>query len=327
MTYPNPMVGSVIVHNGIIIGEGFHLKAGEPHAEVNAINSVTDKSLLKEAVLYANLEPCSHFGKTPPCASLIGTLGIPKVVIGTADTSSKVSGQGMEILKNSGCEIITGVMDNECRWINRRFFTFHEKKRPYIILKWAESADGYIDIERTTENNTGPYWITGNSEKVLVHKWRAAEQSILVGATTIRNDNPKLNVREWAGKDPLKLILSMSGNLSKDSEVFNNNGTIIVFTGNEDLDIQGTEIVILKDKNRAAEEIVNYLYMSEVESLFIEGGAETLGHFINCGLWDEARIFCGRSYFNSGVKAPKINGVLLSETIFGRSVLKMIMNK
>jgi diaminohydroxyphosphoribosylaminopyrimidine deaminase / 5-amino-6-(5-phosphoribosylamino)uracil reductase len=327
MTYPNPMVGSVIVHNGKIIGEGFHIKSGGSHAEVNAINSVTDRSLLKKAVLYVNLEPCAHFGKTPPCADLIASHGIPKVVIGTLDTSSRVSGKGIAKLKDAGCEVITGVIEDECRWINRRFFTFHEKKRPYIILKWAQSADGFIDIDRSSGHRAGPYWITGNSEKVLVHKWRAAEQSILVGATTIRNDNPKLNVREWAGQDPLKLIISMSGNLSADSGVFINNGTIIVFTGNRDLLIQGTEIVILKDYNRAAEEITNYLYMSGVESLFIEGGALTLGHFIQSGLWDEARIFYGNSSINGSIRAPKIKGSMISETIFSKSVLKMIANK
>jgi diaminohydroxyphosphoribosylaminopyrimidine deaminase/5-amino-6-(5-phosphoribosylamino)uracil reductase len=327
MTYPNPMVGCVIVHKGIIIGEGFHLKAGGPHAEVNAINSVADKSLLKEAVLYVNLEPCSHFGKTPPCAELIKSLGIPKVVVGTIDTSSKVSGKGIARLKSTGCEVITGIIDEECRWLNRRFFTFHEKKRPYIILKWAQSADGYIDNERSSKHRKGPYRITGNSERVLVHKWRATEQSILVGAGTIRNDNPKLNAREWFGQDPLKLILSRSGNLSGESEVFKNNGTIIVFTENINSDIQGSGKVILKDCNRAAEEIACYLYRAEIESMFVEGGARTLGHFINCGLWDEARIFCGNSFILGGVRAPEIKGIILSETTLSRSILKMITNK
>jgi diaminohydroxyphosphoribosylaminopyrimidine deaminase/5-amino-6-(5-phosphoribosylamino)uracil reductase len=219
------------------------------------------------------------------------------------------------------------VIDEECRWLNRRFFTYHEKKRPYIILKWAQSSDGYIDIDRSANIKNGPFWITGCSEKVLVHKWRATERSIMVGAGTIRNDNPKLNVREWVGPDPLKLILSRSGNLSGDSEVFKKNGTIIVFTENTNNGIRGAEKVIIKDYNKAAEEITNFLYMHEIESLFVEGGAEVLKHFINCGLWDEARIFYGNTLINSGLKAPEIDGTTVSEEIFSRSVLKTIANK
>jgi diaminohydroxyphosphoribosylaminopyrimidine deaminase/5-amino-6-(5-phosphoribosylamino)uracil reductase len=327
LTYPNPMVGSVIVHNGKIIGEGYHLKAGGPHAEVNAINSVKDKFLLKESTLYVNLEPCSHIGKTPPCAELIVSVGIPKVVVGTIDTSSKVSGKGIARLKSTGCEVIAGVLDEECRWLNRRFFTFHEKKRPFIILKWAQSADGFIDIERSSSPTKGPYWITGNSEKVLVHKWRATEQSLLVGAATIRNDNPKLNVREWIGPDPLKLILSRSGNLPPESEVFSKKGTVIVFTENVKTKIQGSEKVILSDCNRAAEEIANHLYRAEIESLFVEGGAGTLCHFINSGLWDEARIFNSNSFIHSGLRAPEILGTTYSDKKLSRSFLKMIANK
>jgi diaminohydroxyphosphoribosylaminopyrimidine deaminase / 5-amino-6-(5-phosphoribosylamino)uracil reductase len=327
MTYPNPMVGSVIVHNGEIIGEGYHLKAGEPHAEVIAIKSVRNRSLLKSSILYVNLEPCSHHGRTPPCADLIVSNRIRKVVVGSIDTSSKVSGRGIEYLREAGCEVITGVIDEECRWLNRRFFTFHEKKRPYIILKWAQSADGFIDIERTDSSLPGPNWITGNSEKVLVHKWRASEQSILVGAATIRNDNAKLNVREWSGNEPLKFILSKSGNLSGDFQVFKKIGRIIVFTNNEDSDIQGAERVILKGNSHAAEEVVEYLYEAEIESLFIEGGAKTLEHFIDCGLWDEARIFFGKALFKAGIRAPQIKGELISEEKYSGSLLKRIANK
>ena len=207
------------------------------------------------------------------------------------------------------------------------FLTYHEKQRPYIILKWAQSSDGYIDIDRSVIHKDGPFWITGYSEKVLVHKWRAAEQSIMVGAETIRNDNPKLNVREWVGPDPLKLIISRSGNLSGDSEVFKKNGTIIVFTQNINVNIQGAEKVIIKDDNKAGEEITNYLFMHEIESLFVEGGAGVLKHFISCGLWDEARIFYGNTLINSGLKAPEIAGTVLSEEIFSRSVLKTITNR
>ena len=327
MTYPNPMVGSVIVHNGVIIGEGFHLRAGWPHAEVNAINSVKDKALLKNAVLYVNLEPCSHYGKTPPCAEFITSVGIKNVVIGSIDTSSNVSGKGIAYLEKNGCNVLTGVMEEECRWLNRRFFTFQEKKRPYIILKWAQSYDGYIDIDRSAGIDPGPYWITGNSEKVLVHKWRSDEQAILVGGETIRNDNPKLNVREWSGNDPLKLILSRSGNLSAESEVFKKSGSAVIFTCNNDANFSGVEMVVLIDERRAPVEISDYLYNRGLMSLFVEGGTETINQFINLGLWDEARIFFGNVPFNKGKKAPGINGMVLAEEKLSGSVLKLIANK
>ncbi len=221
-TYPNPLVGSVIVHNGRIIGEGYHLKAGEPHAEVVAINSSRERELFGSSTIYVNLEPCSHYGKTPPCTDLIISSGIRRVVAGTTDTSEKVSGKGIAKLRESGCEVITGVLEDKCRWINRRFFTFHEKKRPYIILKWAQSADGFIDAERSNDRLRKPLWITGNAERVLVHRWRASEQSILAGAGTVRTDDPQLNVRDWTGKDPLRLILSSSGNLDSNSATIQN---------------------------------------------------------------------------------------------------------
>jgi len=240
LTYPNPMVGSVIVNEGRIVGEGFHLKAGGPHAEVNAINSVSDKAKLKYSTLYVNLEPCAHFGKTPPCADFIITHSIPRVVIGTTDTSDKVSGEGINKLKNAGCEVKTGVAEEECRRLNRRFFTFHEKKRPYITLKWAQSADCFLDILRSEDHNKGPIWITGKPERVLVHKWRASEQAILVGGGTVRVDDPKLNVREWTGPQPIKLILSSSGSINKEIAANRTNGTVIVFTHNIGVNIENT---------------------------------------------------------------------------------------
>jgi diaminohydroxyphosphoribosylaminopyrimidine deaminase/5-amino-6-(5-phosphoribosylamino)uracil reductase len=210
LTYPNPLVGSVIVHQGRVIGEGYHLKAGGPHAEVLAVKSAGGSNIPLSSVLYVNLEPCSHFGRTPPCTDLIIKSGIKKVVIGTTDTSEKVSGNGIRTLIDAGTEIVKGVLEEESRWINRRFFTFHEKKRPYIILKWAESTDGFIDFKRDDTSRKRPYWITGEAERVLVHKWRSAEQSILVGATTLSADDPQLNIRAWEGVDPLRLILTSS---------------------------------------------------------------------------------------------------------------------
>jgi diaminohydroxyphosphoribosylaminopyrimidine deaminase/5-amino-6-(5-phosphoribosylamino)uracil reductase len=325
-TYPNPLVGSVIVHNGRIIGEGYHLKAGEPHAEVVAINSVNERELLGSSTLYVNLEPCSHFGKTPPCSDLIISCSIKRVVAGTTDTSEKVSGKGIAKLKESGCEVITGVLEEKCRWINRRFFTFHEKKRPYIVLKWAQSADGFLDAERSKDNIRKPLWITGNTERVLVHRWRASEQSILAGAGTIRIDNPKLNVRDWTGKDPVRLILSSSGNLDSSSALFKARGRNIMFTHNAIAKFGETIMVILDEGADSASQISDYLYMAGIQSVLIEGGAKVLEHFISSGLWDEARIFSGRDYFKKGVRAPSIRGRSFSHVLFSRSSMEVILN-
>lgn len=326
-TYPNPMVGSVIVYDGLIIGEGYHLKAGGPHAEIIAIKSVRDKRLLKSSTLYVNLEPCSHYGKTHPCAEYIISSGIKKVVIGTMDTSEKVMGEGIKMLKSAGCEVITGVLEDECRWVNRRFFTCNEKKRPYIILKWAQSADGYIDIDRKENNKHQPTWMTGRAEKALVHKWRATEQSILAGAGTIRADNPKLNVRDWTGNDPLRLILSSSGRLDHKSEVFKTNGINIVFTHNVDTKIADSVVMKLNGSKDSAVQISDYLYNSGIQSILVEGGANVFSHFISTGLWDEARIFYGKDYFRKGVKAPVINGKVFCKTKFSLSSLEVILNE
>jgi len=325
MTYPNPVVGSVIVYDGVIIGEGYHLKAGKEHAEVNAINSVKDKSLLSKSTLYVSLEPCSHTGKTPPCADLIISKNIPKVVIGTRDTSVKVSGKGISRLRKGGCEVIYGVLDEECRRINRRFFTFHEKRRPYITLKWAQSADGFIDIKRKGESSAEPNWITGKSERVLVHKWRSEEEAILVGAGTIRADNPSLNVRYWKGNNPQRIVLSRKGEIDKYLSDNETNGTVIVFTSDTgDKKGRGNRI-ILKDDYPASVQVAEYLYNKGIQSLFIEGGEEVLNHFIDNGLWDEARIFKGHLNFNEGVKAPAISGLERSVVNFEKSSLTLLV--
>lgn len=326
LTYPNPMVGAVLVHKGIIAGEGYHLKSGEAHAEVNAINMVRDENILKESVLYVNLEPCSHYGKTPPCADLIISKGIRKIIIGTTDTSSKVSGRGISRLRESGCDVVTGVLEKECRFINRRFFTFAEKRRPYIILKWAQSADGFIDIKREHTVVTGPNWITGKPERILVHKWRASEQAILAGAGTIRTDDPKLNTREWPGENPVRIILSRSGQVNRNSALFATSGTNIVFTENPEAVRADVVIVKLSGTESASFQVAEYLYRSGFQSLLVEGGAEVLNHFISTGVWDEARIFTGIKNFNDGIKAPEIKGNLFSNSIFSMSSLNIILN-
>jgi diaminohydroxyphosphoribosylaminopyrimidine deaminase/5-amino-6-(5-phosphoribosylamino)uracil reductase len=325
-TYPNPLVGAVIVHNGLIIGEGYHLKAGGPHAERIAIDSVADPGLLKKSTLFTNLEPCSHFGKTPPCSGLIISAGIKKVVIGTMDTTDKVSGRGIMDLKNAGCEVVTGILEKDCRWINRRFFTYHEKKRPYIILKWAQSRDGFLDIDRSKNQDQRPVWITGEPERVLVHKWRAAEQSILVGAGTVRADNPMLNVREWPGSNPLRLVLSSSGSLDKSSAVFKSGDKTVVFTHNAEAETgEATKVVLIRNKTSASQ-ITDYLFNSGIQSVLIEGGAKVLSHFISSGLWDEARIFFGKDIYKSGIRAPEAKGKIISYSKFTLSSLEVILN-
>jgi diaminohydroxyphosphoribosylaminopyrimidine deaminase/5-amino-6-(5-phosphoribosylamino)uracil reductase len=326
MTYPNPMVGSVIVHDGIIIGEGFHLKAGTPHAEVVAVNSVKNRELLRSSTLYVNLEPCSHFGRTPPCSDMIISLSIARVVIGTTDTSEKVSGRGAAMIKNAGIEVLSGVAENECRWLNRRFFTFHEKSRPYIVLKWAQSSDGFIDIFRQEGAGIGPNWITGKPERVLVHRWRASEQAILAGAGTIRTDNPSLNVREWKGTNPLRIILSGSGLLPQNLALYNSTGSNIIFTYNPGITFGKDSVAVkLNDTEPAALQISDHLFRQGIQSLLVEGGATVLNHFISYGLWDEARIFTGQKDFFNGIKAPQIKGKLISRTKFSGSVLDILI--
>lgn len=325
-TYPNPLVGSVIVSNGKIIGEGYHLKSGGPHAEVIAINSVLNKEELSKSTLYVNLEPCSHYGKTPPCTELIISSGIRRVVAGTTDTSDKVSGRGFLSLKDSGCDVLTGVLEAECRWINRRFFTFHEKKRPYIILKWAQSADGLIDAERTSCHIREPLWITGNAERILVHRWRASEQAILAGAGTVRCDDPRLNVRDWTGQDPLRIILSSSGEIDVSSCLLKSDGRTIMFTHNVNAKAGRAQIIKLDSETGSASQIAGYLYESGIQSLIVEGGAKVLGHFISEDLWDEARIFTGKVNFKKGVCAPSVHGRSLSGFLFGGSSLEVIVN-
>jgi len=311
---PNPMVGSVIVHNNKIIGEGFHRKCGEAHAEVNAINSVKDKELLKDSTLYVNLEPCSHYGKTPPCSNLIIQHKIPRVVIGCKDTFSLVSGRGIEQLKNAGCAVIVGVMENEARWLNRRFFTFHEKKRPYIVLKWAQTIDGFVDVKRNENEPSKPFWITNDLCKRLVHKWRSEEQAIMVGTNTALKDNPQLNVREWFGNMPLRIVTDRNLRLPKNLNIFDNSQKTLIFNSlkNEISDkIEFVKIDFSENKKNSVLQILEKLYERNILSVFVEGGSELLNTFISNHLWDEARVFTGHKYFYEGTKAPDFP---LSET-------------
>ena len=302
-TYPNPMVGSVIVYEGRIIGEGWHTKSGEPHAEVNAVNSVKDITLLKKATIYVSLEPCSHFGKTPPCCDLIIKNKIPNVVIGTVDPNIKVSGNGIKKLIEAGVHVTIGILEDECNELNKRFFTFHQKKRPYIILKWAESQDGFIAPLEKKEKK--PIWITNEFSRQLVHKWRTEEQAILVGTQTVIDDNPKLNARDWSGNNPIRLILDQNNRIPEDSAVFDNQTKTIVFTKSKNrTNKENILFEIIDFKDNTAEQIVDSLYNHSIQSVIIEGGLHTLQTFIDANMWDEARIFTGKIIFGKGIKAP-----------------------
>ena len=300
MAMPNPSVGAVIVFEGKIIGEGFTSAYGGNHAEVNAINAVLDKSLLSKSIIYVSLEPCSHFGKTPPCCDLIIQYKIPNVVIGTVDSNSKVAGNGIKKLIESGVHVIVGILEKECRDTNIRFFTFHEKKRPYIILKWAESQDGFIAPlpEQNQEDRIKrkPIWITNSYSRQLVHKWRSEEQAILVGTQTVVTDNPKLDVRNWTGKNPVRIVLDQNKRIPKESSIFDNAAKTLLIT---------KEIIDFNEN--LAVNMVKYLHDNNLQSVIIEGGRQVLQTFIDANLWDEARIFKGSVFFYNGTKAPLLN--------------------
>ncbi|MCV9926487.1 bifunctional diaminohydroxyphosphoribosylaminopyrimidine deaminase/5-amino-6-(5-phosphoribosylamino)uracil reductase RibD [Flavobacterium sp. LS1R49] len=328
-TYPNPMVGSVIVYNNVIIGEGWHKKAGEPHAEVNAVNSVKDKSLLKKATIYVSLEPCSHFGKTPPCCDLIIANEIPNVVVGTVDPNEKVAGRGIKKLLEAGKNVTVGILEEECNELNKRFFTFHQQKRPYIILKWAESKDGFISPEKNTDIilKREPIWITNLYSRQLVHKWRSEEQAILVGTQTVIDDNPKLNTRDWAGKNPVRIVLDQNNRIPKDSHIFNNDVKTIVFTKSK-IVIEKENLIfeVIDFKQNIIQQILSVLYQHQIQSIIIEGGLQTLQTFINTNLWDEGRFFIGNTYFTTGTKAPIITGKKLKKINIGNDELIQVRN-
>lgn len=311
-TYPNPMVGCMLVHDGIIIAEGWHQKAGEPHAEVNAIHQIQNKEILKESTLYVSLEPCAHHGKTPPCADLIIKNQIPKVIVGTVDPFAKVNGLGIQKLKDAGIEVISGVLEKECRELNKRFFTFHQKKRPYVILKWAQTSDGLMATESGEQK-----WITNEYSKQLVHKWRTEEQSILVGTKTAEMDNPQLNARLWNGNQPIRLVLDKYLKLNSELHLFDGNQRTIVFTEKEKSNQENLEFVRIQFNENLTNSILGKLYELGIQSVIIEGGKKTLESFIEKNLWDEARIFTSSNVWDSGIKSPEFKGNLIdSKTIF-----------
>ncbi len=324
---PNPMVGSVIVNKDRIIGEGYHQKYGEPHAEVNAINSVKDKSLLPHSTLYVNLEPCCHYGKTPPCTDLIIKERIPEVIIGSVDPYDIVAGKGIAKLRNNGVKVKVGVLKSEAIRLNKRFFTFHQKGRPYIILKWAQTADAFIDIERLPGTPARPTWITSEKLRLLVHKWRTQEQGIMVGTITALKDNPMLNVRDWTGKQPTRIVLDENLTLSEKLNIFDNTQKTIVFNQKINKTEDLTHWIQTDFSNpHFLTEILSILKELQIQSIIIEGGQKLLKTFISQNVWDEARIFQGSKFFVNGLKAPTLQVEKFTQIFIGNEILFWVKN-
>lgn len=301
MVAPNPMVGAVLVHDGKIIGEGFHRVYGEAHAEVNCVNSVEPEmqELIPHSVMYVSLEPCAHHGKTPPCADLIIARNIPEVVIGCVDSFSEVAGKGIERLRAAGVKVTTGLLEAECRQVNRRFFTFHEQRRPYVILKWAQSPDGFM-----APPDGSPVRISGPYTDRLVHQWRSREAGIMVGTRTVLNDNPRLNTRLWPGKSPVRIVLDLDGKIPRDFHVHDGSVRTIFITG--------------KDIDRSKElapQVMTMLHAESVQSIIVEGGANLLQQFIRSGAWDEMRVITGQRPLGGGLRAPEPGEAHLQEKL------------
>ena len=300
-TYPNPLVGSIIVHNGKIIGEGYHEKEGENHAEINAINSVENIHLLKDSTIYVTLEPCSHFGKTPPCANKIVEIGFKKVVIGTLDSHEKVNGKGKELLENAGIEVVSGVLEEDCKDLNKRFFTFHQKKRPFIILKWAESADGFLD------KDFKPTQIGNPLTKQFVHTLRSEEHAILVGTNTALTDNPSLTTREISGRNPVRILIDFDLKVPQNFKIYNEEAETLVFNSLKDSQDKHIKFIKIEKKN-FLQNLMDKLYENNIQSVIIEGGSFTLKQFIEANLWDEAVVIKNENLIlENGTKAPEFD--------------------
>jgi len=322
-TAPNPMVGAVITHKDRIIGEGYTSPYGGPHAEVNAIRSVRHPELLREATLYVTLEPCCHHGKTPPCTDLILQSGIPRVVIGLQDPHEKVAGQGIAQLRAAGCEVTVGVLETACRHHHRRFLTFHADKRPYIILKWAESPDGYLAPDPARREPGQPFWISGERSRQLAHKWRTEEAAILVGTETALADNPGLTSRDWHGADPLRILIDRTLRVPAGSHLLSGAAqTLVICEPGHDMPSRPKVDYLALDFGPGFEaRLCGALHAKKILSLIVEGGARTLSAFLESGLWDEARVFQGPRALKSGIKAPHISGTLLEQRRVGHDLL------
>lgn len=304
---PNPMVGAVLVYENKIIGEGYHQKFGEAHAEVNCINNVDEKnkSLIEKSTMYVSLEPCAHHGKTPPCSDLIIQKKIKKVIIGCQDIYKEVAGKGIEKLRNAGTEVITGVLENECKELNKRFFTFHKNKRPYIILKWAQSANGKIGSD-----NDERILISNDYTNRLVHKWRSEEAAILVGTNTVLKDNPSLTTRLWRGNNPVRIVIDKELKIASSFKIFNEEAKTIVYNLSKDATKKNIQFVKLSRQN-FLKEMLHSIYENDIQSVLVEGGTKTLQSFIDAGLWDEARMITNQEMIiENGMAAPEMGGFI-----------------
>ena len=315
---PNPMVGCVIVHKDVIIGEGFHEEFGKAHAEVNAINRIEDKEKLKKSKLYVSLEPCAHTGKTKPCVVLIIKHDIPEVIVGIKDPNPKVSGKGIEKLKKAGVKVTVGVLEDICLEVNRRFFTFHQKQRPYVILKWAQTIDGYLDKVRNDKEQK-VNWISAPETQTIVHKWRSEEQSILVGRNTIINDNPSLTVREYGGKNPTRIVIDSQLQISGSLKIYSKEAPTLVF--NRLKNEKSNNIEYIKIDETSTKNILDELYRRQIQSVFVEGGSRTIQYFIIDNAWDEARVIVGNKKFHEGYKAPVLNRIPVNSLSFGKDMI------
>ena len=324
---PNPLVGCVIVYKDKIIGEGYHREYGKAHAEVNAINSVKEKELLSKSILYVNLEPCCHFGKTPPCTDIIIKNKIPHVIVASVDPYDSVAGKGISKLRNEGVKVDVGLMRNQSMSLNKRFFTFHQKNRPYVILKWAQTADAYIDIERLPGTPARPTWITSEKLRMLVHKWRTEEQAIMVGTITALKDNPRLNVRDWSGNQPKRIVLDENLTLSRSLNLFDNSQSTLVFNHLKNKKESNTEWIQtdFTDEN-FLQNILLVLKDRGIQSVIIEGGQKILQAFIRKNLWDEARIFQGSKFFVKGLRAPSLPVEKFTQEFIGKEILYWVKN-
>ena len=327
-TYPNPLVGSVVVYKGEVIGSGWHQKSGEAHAEVHSIRHVSDRSLLADSSLYVNLEPCSHYGKTPPCTDLIIQSGIRHVVIGMKDPFEKVNGRGIQKLRHAGLRVDVGIEAAACRELNKRFITTIEKQRPYIILKWAETLDRFLAPKTKTTND--PVWISNLLSRTLAHQWRAEEQSILIGKQTALDDNPALTTRLHKGPSPIRLLIDPKEEVDRKAKVFNPDQKVIVFTANKSRTEAHIEYVAIDFSANGLQQILSTLFQKGIQSMLVEGGSITLQHFIDSGLWDEARVITGREKFVEGITAPNITSFSAKPNttkILERNVIKQWVNQ
>jgi diaminohydroxyphosphoribosylaminopyrimidine deaminase / 5-amino-6-(5-phosphoribosylamino)uracil reductase len=318
---PNPMVGCVVVHNGVIIGEGYHQKYGSSHAEVNAIEAVEEKALLKESTVYVNLEPCSHVGKTPPCADMLIRHHVKKVVISNLDSNPLVAGEGIKKLREAGIEVITGVLEKQGKEFNKRFFTYIEKQRPYIILKWAETADGFVARE-----NFDSKWISNEHSRQLVHKWRTEEDAVLVGSKTAVHDNPQLNVRDWTGRNPVRIVIDRFLKLSERLHLFDRSQKTICYNVLKHEEHPNLNLIRL-DEGDFLNALVQDLFKQKIQSIIIEGGTHTLSKFIESNLWDEARTFVSPKTFQKGIQAPILQAKLISQEFIVNDILKIYQLK